>query len=53
MGKKLIETQVDIDTGDIWVCPTCEKRFRLIHREYERDDGTHVETHILDEEGSE
>jgi len=23
----------EIDTGDIWICPICKKKYRLIHAE--------------------
>lgn len=29
--KDLEAKMVEIATGDIWICPVCEKRFRLIH----------------------
>ena len=22
------------DTGDIWLCPVCERKYRLLHRDY-------------------
>jgi hypothetical protein len=36
MGK--IELVKEIDTGDIWLCPSCKKKFHLIHVE---PRGTH------------
>jgi len=31
--KKSAEVVKAIDTGDIWICPVCKKKFRLIHIE--------------------
>jgi len=33
-----VEVIREIDTGDVWICPECNKRFRLIHVE---PHGTH------------
>jgi len=27
----------EVDTGDIWLCPICKRKYHLIHRE--RSDG--------------
>lgn len=29
--RKKMELVKEIDTGDIWLCPSCEKKFHLIH----------------------
>jgi len=36
--RKEIEIVKEIDTGDIWLCPVCNKKFHLIHVE---PSGTH------------
>lgn len=33
-----VEVVKEIDTGDVWICPECNKKFRLIHME---PRGTH------------
>jgi len=36
-GMQKIQVVKGIDTGEIWECPVCHRRFRLIHR----SDGKH------------
>jgi ParB/RepB/Spo0J family partition protein len=32
-ARKKIEMMKEVDTGDIWLCPSCKKKFHLIHIE--------------------
>ena len=34
-----IEIIVATATGDIWICPICNKEYRLIHRETKHQGG--------------
>jgi len=34
MRKRKASMINEIDTGEIWICPICGKKYRLIHREY-------------------
>ena len=34
MRKRRVTMIDEIDTGEIWECPICRRKFKLIHREY-------------------
>lgn len=31
LNPQPIKVRKEVDTGDVWECPICQKRFRLVH----------------------